>query len=122
VEEKAATTSARFAGYTAVSRNYFATLGITLLRGRDFSDTESSQPGSHGVAIIDEGLARALFPNDEAVGRHLVLNPAEAVGHPEREIEIVGVVRSPPDDIFQRNAPFSIARSARCRRQTPIYI
>jgi predicted permease len=103
-------TSGRRAGYTAVSHNYFSTLGIPLLRGRDFTAAESSQRETRGTAIIDESLARALFPDEDALGRHIVLNPAEAVGHPDREIEIVGIVRSPQDDIFQANAPLRLYR------------
>ena len=102
--------SGQRAGYTAVSHDYFSTLGIPLLQGRDFTDTESSQRGTRNTAIIDESLARVLFPDEEAVGRHIVLNPTEAVGHPDREIEIVGVVRSTQDDIFQTNAPFRLYR------------
>ena len=110
IDAKDIATSGARAGYTAVSRGYFETLGIPLLRGRDFTETESNAPGGSGVAIIDEALARVLYPDGEALGRHLVLNPRDVVGRPEREIEIVGIVRSAHDDVFEAAAPHRLYR------------
>jgi putative ABC transport system permease protein len=95
--------SGRFASYTAVSRGYFSTLGIPVLRGRDFTESEGRQGGGPGVAIIDDSLGRALFGSQDPIGRHIATNKAEADGqHADREIEIVGIVRSPREDAFQR--------------------
>jgi putative ABC transport system permease protein len=54
-----------------VSADYLATMGIPLLQGRPFkdSDHESSQP----VAVINEALARKYFPNEDPVGRQIKL-------------------------------------------------
>ena len=55
--------------FNAVSAGYFGTLGIPVVRGRDF--------GPHDVAsgprtvIIDEALARAFFPGQDPIGRLL---------------------------------------------------
>jgi predicted permease len=94
-----------YAGSTAVTRGYFSTLGIPLLRGRDFTEAESREPDARAVAIIDESLARALFPHKDALGRHLDLG-----GGAEREVEIVGVVRSPRDQVWEKTAPRRIYR------------
>jgi putative ABC transport system permease protein len=53
--------------YNAVTPGYFRTLGIPVLRGRDFDegDTEAALP----VAIINDTLARQFFPNDDPVGQ-----------------------------------------------------
>jgi putative ABC transport system permease protein len=67
------------------SRDYFHTMMIPLLRGRMFTE----QDGSNGqpVAIINEALARAVFPNEDPLGKFIVQGPAPAM-----KIQIVGVV------------------------------
>jgi len=71
-----------------VSSGYFSALGVPLLRGRNFQ--ESDRDGSPTVVIINETLARRYFPNQDPIGRRL------KVGGPERPtnvwMEIVGVV------------------------------
>jgi predicted permease len=73
------------AGRNRVHRDYFATLGIRPLRGRLFTraDTEQSAP----VVVINETMARRLWPDQEALGRHLVV---AGDGVPR---EVVGVVK-----------------------------
>ncbi len=70
-----------------VDAGYFETLGIPVGRGRAFATTDDRS--SVGVAILDEPLARALFPAGNAVGSRLRLEDAE---EKPREAEIVGVV------------------------------
>lgn len=102
---------------TEVSRGYFATLDIPLLRGRDFTATES-QPGSLPlVALIDEQLARALFGEADAVGRHMV-----AAGNGADEIEIIGIVRSPHEEILEEAAPRRVYRPLGQVGQTNTYL
>ena len=55
----------------AVSPGYFQTMGIRLLRGREFTESDSSA-NSH-VVIISAETARRYFPNQDAVGRHIRL-------------------------------------------------
>ena len=69
-----------------VSPDYFRALGIPL-RGRAF--TERDNADAAGVVIIDEALARRLFPNEDPLGVHLILEDPNP-----REVEIVGVVAS----------------------------
>ncbi|MGA2721621.1 MAG: ABC transporter permease [Bryobacteraceae bacterium] len=49
----------------SVGSGYFQTMGIPLLRGRDFNP----QPDKQNVAIINETMARHLFPNQDPIGR-----------------------------------------------------
>jgi predicted permease len=51
----------------AVTPEYFTTMGTTLLRGRGF--TASDVPGAAPVTIINEAMARAIWPGQEALGR-----------------------------------------------------
>lgn len=48
---------------------YFQTLGIRLKSGRVFSDVEATEP--RGVVIVNERLARAFWPGQDAVGKRL---------------------------------------------------
>jgi putative ABC transport system permease protein len=65
-----------------VSPNYFQTLGLPIMRGRDFdrSDTKSSNP----VAIINETMARRFWDNRNPIGDRVQIR--------ERTLTIVGVV------------------------------
>ncbi|MDD3180495.1 MAG: ABC transporter permease [Opitutaceae bacterium] len=79
--------------YTSVTSGYFETIGARLLRGRDFTATESSDKGSPRVTIIDETLARKLFPKEEVLGQRIRYTHAPADGSPA-EMEVVGIVAS----------------------------
>lgn len=75
------------AGLRRVSPGYRDLLGIPLLAGRDFTD--SDRRGAPAVAIINATLARRLFGEADALGRTLNL----PLGRGERvDCEIVGVV------------------------------
>ena len=56
-------------GYRQVTPGYFRAMGIPLLKGRSF--TESDTEGSSWVAIINETFARQYFPDDDPIGRFL---------------------------------------------------
>jgi predicted permease len=65
-----------------VSPNYFATLGIRLVEGREFTVADTA--GRPEVVIVNEAMARACWPNDTALGKR--------IGTPGAWQEIVGVV------------------------------
>ena len=58
------------ARFRTVSPGYFATLGIPILEGRDF--TEADRKGAERVVIISKSIAQQLFPGHEALNRHLM--------------------------------------------------
>jgi len=67
-----------------VSPGYFQTLGVLLLRGRDFSALDG--PGAPKVMIVNEVFARHYWPNQDAIGRHVALY---------NEVrEVIGVVKA----------------------------
>ena len=81
----------------SVSDNYFSTLGLKILEGRDFTieDSDAKQP----VAIVNASFARKYFGQQSPLGRRVRLfNPAQS--RPWRTI--VGVV---PDMLMQ--GPFN---------------
>lgn len=77
-----------------VSDDYFATMGIPLLSGREFRATEAVP-----VAIVDAKLARDLFGTEDAVGRRIALDNSNRLAE---SAEVVGVVRGIRDSLFDR--------------------
>ena len=57
--------------FTAITPGYCEALGIKLLRGLDFTQSESENKDARRVAIIDEEMAKKLFPNDDPIGQHI---------------------------------------------------
>jgi predicted permease len=68
-----------------VSPGYFSTLGIPLVAGRDFS--ESDRPGAAPAVIVNEVAARRFWPGQNPLGRRL------HVGSSRELLEVVGVAR-----------------------------
>jgi ABC-type antimicrobial peptide transport system permease subunit len=58
------------ARFRTVSPGYFATLGIPILAGRDF--TEADRKGAERVVIISKSMAQQLFPGQEALNRRFM--------------------------------------------------
>jgi predicted permease len=58
-------------GWSSVGADYFRAMGLPLLRGRAFTRAEAETPGGPPVAIIDEVLARKLWPEDDALGQSI---------------------------------------------------
>ena len=59
--------NAPFAGWTGVAGDWFGTLGIAMVSGRAFTEDETRTKSP--VAIINESMARQLWPDGNAVGR-----------------------------------------------------
>jgi predicted permease len=57
------------AKFRSISPGYFATLGLPLLEGRDFRDSDKN--GSERVVIVSQSLAQTLFPGQNALNRDL---------------------------------------------------
>jgi putative ABC transport system permease protein len=83
------------ADYRDITPNYFATMGIPLIKGRIFSRQDNLDRPR--VVVIDETLARRFFPNEDPVGKHLQVPDAT---RPAREI--VGVVGAVRDTGFEQ--------------------
>jgi len=61
--------------HTVVTPDYFRTMGIPLLAGRDFTDADTK--GTPDVTIVDERLAREYWPNDTPIGKRIRFGPPE---------------------------------------------
>ena len=53
----------------SVSLDYFRTLGVPLLRGRFFTDSDRGRPD--GILIINNTMAQRYFPNQDPVGQRI---------------------------------------------------
>jgi putative ABC transport system permease protein len=69
-----------------VSPNFFATVGVPILRGRDVAWTDL--PDTTKVALVSESLARDLDPNSDVVGRSIDFGSNAQ----RRRFQIVGTV------------------------------
>jgi predicted permease len=76
----------------SVTQDYFPSLGLQLLRGRDFSLAEVASADTPLVAIIDETLATRVFGTDDPLGRQLQINRGQDLA-PEL-VQVIGI--APP--------------------------
>ena len=80
------------AGWQLVGANYLKTLGIQLVRGRDFIP-EDMEPGAPPVAVINERMAARYWPNEDPIGRRITLG----LPRPDNPwVVIIGVARDVP--------------------------
>jgi predicted permease len=67
------------------SADYFATMGIPIVRGRGLTAADSS--GAPRVAVVSEQLARQYFKDEDPIGKQILLFK------PDGPIEIVGIAK-----------------------------
>jgi ABC-type antimicrobial peptide transport system permease subunit len=106
--------------WNSVGADYFSTVGVPVVRGRAFTESEATQPGPK-VAIIDEVLAKKLWPDGDALGQRIQYAAANAPsaqgdgsGHigsskdasktetQEETMEIVGIVPATRHALFEK--------------------
>jgi putative ABC transport system permease protein len=80
--------------YVGVSPNYFSTLGVPLISGREFAESDGAT--SPKVAVASESMAKRFFPGRNAIGMHFKFGGGKS--NKEPEIEIVGVVKDVKQD------------------------
>jgi predicted permease len=83
-----------------VSSDYFKTLGLTMIRGREFSDAEAIGASGTPPVIIDVALADRLFANENPIGQ--LLQYGADSGKPDsKPMLIVGVAPTVRHDLFE---------------------
>lgn len=86
--------------YYTVTSDYFRTLGLSMLRGREFTAAEEAAVGGTTPAIIDAGLAERLFANENPIGQ--LLQYGADSGKPDSQpMLIVGVAPGVKHDLFE---------------------
>ena len=92
----------RWAAGAQVSSGYFETMRIPILRGRAFGAQDTA--GSVPVAIVDERLARLLWPDKDALGEDIAV-PDRATNAPPTWLRVIGIakeVRLAGDEVQDR--------------------
>jgi putative ABC transport system permease protein len=93
----------RVVGFRVVSPGYFRTMGIRLVRGRllEDSDQELAMP----VAVINETMARAYWPNGDALGRRFrLLDRADPKDARTVFLTVVGIVADAKNNALTQKA------------------
>jgi predicted permease len=104
--------------WNSVSADYFAAVGLPLLRGRTFTAAETTEHTGPPVAIIDEVLAKKLWPDGDALGQQIQFPVRDAAPEPAEDnsgrirrgqpIEIIGIVPAIKNRLFDRAPAGSI--------------
>ena len=99
--------------WNSVGADYFAAVGLPLLRGRAFTVAEVTEPGGPAVAVIDEVLAKKLWPDGNALGQSIQF-PVREGATPEKTdensgqikrgepIQIIGIVPAIKNRLFEK--------------------
>jgi len=106
--------------WNSVGADYFSTVGLPVVRGRPFTEAEATQPGPK-VAVIDEILAKKLWPEGDALGQRIQYAAANAPAaqggggahagrsadlnekeNQDETIEIVGIVPASRHALFEK--------------------
>jgi predicted permease len=114
------------ATWNSISADYFAVSGLPLVRGREFTPGESTDSAAPPVAIVDEVLAKKLWPGGDALGQYIQYagrsvpvaegdsghmgmsnDVSEEVATGEA-IQVVGVVRARRQALFEKDPPGEI--------------
>ena len=108
------------AAWNSVGADYFTTVGLRPVRGRVFTLAETTQPGGPMVAIVDEVLAKKLWPEGDALGQRIqyasdkapkAKSDSKGVGMTgdlsgeagKETIEIVGIVPATKQGLFEKD-------------------
>ncbi|QOY90573.1 ABC transporter permease [Paludibaculum fermentans] len=80
--------------FKMVTPSYFRTIGMTFVKGRGLAEGDGK--GAPPVTVINETMARKHFPNEEPVGKRILIQeivPGKTALGPEIPWEVVGVVK-----------------------------
>jgi predicted permease len=94
--------------FNSIGADYLKTVDLPLVRGRGFTAAEATQTGGAAVAIVDEVLAKKLWPNGDALGQQVqfagTLASSDNIG-PGEPMEIVGIVPAVRAAVFEKQQP-----------------
>jgi predicted permease len=93
----------RARAYRIVGADYFATLGLRMVRGREFTRAEELSAEAPRVAIVDEAFARQLFDGRDPIGQLIrVARSNDSSSGPGEPMEIVGVAAPLREELLDR--------------------
>jgi putative ABC transport system permease protein len=88
------------AQWRSITPHYFEAMRMPLVRGRGFNERDVA--GSPGVVVINETMAREVFPRENPIGAHLKMGQSVI---PDWNAEIVGIVADSHDDGLDSKPP-----------------
>lgn len=90
------------AKWNAVGAGYPRAMGLSLRQGRPFTDAEAQRPGAPPVALVDEILARQLWPAGDALGQFVHIGDDDSSGSrvAPTAVQIVGIVSPQATNMF----------------------
>jgi predicted permease len=89
------------AGWMSASPGYFEAFKIPILRGRDFTDQDST--GAPGVALINQAMAKHYWPKDDPLGQQIVIGKETGPEFAEPARQIIGIVADIHDGGLNRD-------------------
>ncbi len=93
------------ATYRIIGTDYFRSLNLPMIRGREFTASEEDSPTAPSITIIDERLARRLFGAEDPIGQLVRFGEQTGVTqHDRAPMTIVGVAAPIRDELFDREA------------------
>ncbi|MGQ0766009.1 MAG: ABC transporter permease [Gemmatimonadota bacterium] len=92
-----------WAGWRIISKDYFRTLGVPVLEGRDFNESDLISRADYQV-IVSKRLAELLWPGESALGRSLVMWK----GQESSNGRIIGVVGDMRDWSLSEGPTYSV--------------
>ncbi len=90
--------------FTAITPGWFDSIGVKLLRGRNFTEAECENKDTPPVLILDEILAKKLFPKSDALGQHVRYTTPPGDGSPN-DLTIVGIVSKHRHEVLGEEMP-----------------
>src|SRR5258708_29531521 len=86
------------ARFRIISSGFFASLGVPIMAGRDFND--SDRRDGEQVVIVSQSVAQRMFPNQDAVNHHIMwTDPVmQFVGISTKPRRIVGIAKDIDDE------------------------
>jgi predicted permease len=78
------------AGWAYVTPHFFDVFRVPIVHGRAFTDRDAA--GAPGVAVINEAMARRVFPHENPIGHRIIIGAGMGPAFDEPAREIVGVV------------------------------
>jgi putative ABC transport system permease protein len=94
--------------FRTVSPGFFAALGVPIISGRDFNDSDRNN--TEKVAIVSESVAKRMFPGQDAVGHHMMwTDPVmKFIDVSEEPRRIVGVTADIDDENIVPGPMFTV--------------
>jgi putative ABC transport system permease protein len=94
--------------YDSISPSYFSTMHIPLIAGRTFAETDTDK--APAVVVLSQSTARKFFPNEDPIGKRLLLPPSRQQPNPV-PLEVVGIVGDVPRNGLNAVTPYQVYAS-----------